>query len=425
MSIGKIHSDLFLHYYKTWGGVEDYVSDNLGIPDFFQRVPQDNEVLPTKLREDARSALLERKSMGLLSNTELQEFWYLLERYHSPPTVNGEKFMNYENFRKASKEASPKAKQYFTAATFVKLLREDEVLSRINILAFFNYVMKKVWLQQTHVGISLYDVCGEGYLRETDLENYMLELIPTLCQLSELEPTFQTFYVCTAVRKFFFFLDPLRSGRVRITDILSSGFLDSMLELREVTTSEAQLAANWFSHQSAIRVYGSYLLLDEDRNGLLTRSELSRFGNGTLTDVFLDRVFQECLTYEGEMDYKTYLDLVLATENKHEPQAIAYLFRILDVGGQGKLDSLTLRYFYDGIEKKLRASDSDTPSFENVLSEIFDMVRPANPHYITVDDLINCGKGDTVINILIDLQGFWAHENREAFTSEIPDEAEL
>ncbi|KAH8855478.1 Serine/threonine-protein phosphatase 2A regulatory subunit B'' subunit gamma [Schistosoma japonicum] len=385
----NLHNDLFLHYYKAWGGVEDYESDNLGIPDFFQRVPQDNEILPAKLREDARSALLERKSIGLLSNSELQEFWYLLERYHSPPTVNGEKFMNYENFRKASKEASPKAKQYFTASTFAKLLHEDEILSRINILAFFNYVMKKVWLQQTHVGISLYDVCGEGYLRETDLENYMLELIPTLCQLSVMESTFQTFYVCTAVRKFFFFLDPLRSGRVRITDILASGFLDSMLELREVTTSEAQLAANWFSHQSALRVYGSYLLLDEDRNGLLTRSELSQFGNGTLNDMFLDRVFQECLTYEGEMDYKTYLDLVLAMENKHEPQAIAYLFRILDVGGQGKLTSLTLRYFYDGIEEKLRASDNDPPSFDNILNEIFDMVRPVNPHYITLDDLIN------------------------------------
>lgn len=27
----------------------------------------------------------------------------------------------------------------------------------------------------------------------------------------------------------------------------------------------------------------------------------SRYGTGTLTQVFLDRVFQECLTYEGEM----------------------------------------------------------------------------------------------------------------------------
>ena len=32
------------------------------------------------------------------------------------------------------------------------------------------------------------------------------------------------------------------------------------------------------------------------------------------------RVFEECLTYGGEMDYKTYLDFVLALENRKEPQ---------------------------------------------------------------------------------------------------------
>lgn len=46
-----------------------------------------------------------------------------------------------------------------------------------------------------------------------DLENYILELIPTLPQLDGLEKSFYSFYVCTAVRKFFFFLDPLRTGR--------------------------------------------------------------------------------------------------------------------------------------------------------------------------------------------------------------------
>jgi len=30
-------------------------------------------------------------------------------------------------------------------------------------------------------------------------------------------------------------------------------------------------------------------------------------------------------------DYKTYLDFVLALENKKEPQALHYLFKILDV----------------------------------------------------------------------------------------------
>ena len=71
----------------------------------------------------------------------------------------------------------------------------------------------KVWLHQTRIGLSLYDVAGQGYLREADLENYILELIPTLPQLDGLERSFYSFYVCTGVRKFFFFLDPLRTGR--------------------------------------------------------------------------------------------------------------------------------------------------------------------------------------------------------------------
>ena len=43
----------------------------------------------------------------------------------------------------------------------------------------------QVWLQQTRIGLSLYDVAGRGYLRESDLENYILELIPTLPQLGK------------------------------------------------------------------------------------------------------------------------------------------------------------------------------------------------------------------------------------------------
>ena len=73
---------------------------------------------------------------------------------------------------------------------------------------------------------------------------------------------------------------------------------------------------------------GQYLSLDTDHNGMLSKQELLRYsmvdllsrllmwltfqvkivcsfsfryGTGTLTKVFVDRVFQECLTYEGEV----------------------------------------------------------------------------------------------------------------------------
>ena len=47
-----------------------------------------------------------------------------------------------------------------------------------------------------------------------------------------------------------------------------------------------------------------------------------------MTAQFVDRLFQEYTTYNGEIDYKLYLDFVLAKENpKHVtvPPACSYL----------------------------------------------------------------------------------------------------
>jgi len=70
----------------------------------------------------------------------------------------------------------------------------------------------------------------------------------TLCaQLDGLEKSFYSFYICTAVRKFFFFLDPLRTGRVRIQDILACSFLDDLLEVCCVHRNFAYYLWNTFS----------------------------------------------------------------------------------------------------------------------------------------------------------------------------------
>lgn len=215
------------------------------------------------------------------------------------------------------------------------------------------------------------------------------------------------------MRKFFFFLDPLRAGRIRIQDILACTFLDELLELRDQDLSKEVQETNWFSAPSALRVYGMYLSLNEDHNGMLSKQELLKYGTGTLTPAFVNRVFQECLTYEGEMDYKTYLDFVLALENRKEPQALQYFFRILDVRQQGYLDAFTLNYFFRDILRKMEKHNKEPVRFEDVKDEIFDMVRPVDPLRITLKDLVACCHGDTVVSILIDLNGFWNYENRE------------
>lgn len=50
---------------------------------------------------------------------------------------------------------------------------------------------------------------------------------------------------------------------------------------------------------------------------------------------------------------------------------------------------------------------------EDVKDEIFDMVKPQDPLRITLEDLVECKQGDTVCSMLIDIGGFWAHDNRE------------
>jgi serine/threonine-protein phosphatase 2A regulatory subunit B'' len=316
------------------------------IPTFFRALPPEEDVLQQKLREEARAEFLQRRSRALLDNEELKRLWTLLDSNattgsgtSSPAAVSkepapgqqqqdGEQMIGYEEYKKVKELAGEKCAPFFTAVVFAKL-QQGDAHGRISVMAFFNYVMRKVWLHQTRIGLSLYDVTGQGYLREQDLENYIAELIHTLPQLDGLEKSFHNFYTCTAVRKFFFFLDPLRTGKIRIQDILACSFLDELLELRDQDLAKDVQEANWFSAPSALRVYGVYLNLDQDHNGMLSKSELLKYGTGTLTTAFVDRVFQECLTYEGEMDYKTYLDFVLALENRKEPQALQYYFRYI------------------------------------------------------------------------------------------------
>ncbi|XP_012513371.1 PREDICTED: serine/threonine-protein phosphatase 2A regulatory subunit B'' subunit gamma [Propithecus coquereli] len=366
--------DLFTKYYSEWkGGRKNTNEFYKTIPRFYYRLPAEDEVLLQKLREESRAVFLQRKSRELLDNEELQNLWFLLDKHQTPPMIGEEAMINYENFLKVGEKAGPKCKQFFTAKVFAKLLHTDSY-GRISIMQFFNYVMRKVWLHQTRIGLSLYDVAGQGYLRES-------------------------------------------KGKIKIQDILACSFLDDLLELRDEELSKESQETNWFSAPSALRVYGQYLNLDKDHNGMLSKEELSRYGTATMTNVFLDRVFQECLTYDGEMDYKTYLDFVLALENRKEPAALQYIFKLLDIENKGYLNVFSLNYFFRAIQELMKIHGQDPVSFQDVKDEIFDMVKPKDPLKISLQDLINSNQGDTVTTILIDLNGFWTYENREVLVA--------
>ena len=191
-------------------------------------------------------------------------------------------------------------------------------------------------------------------------------------------------------------------------------------------------SGNWFSAENALRVYSEYLELDTDQNGMLSRDELLAYSGSKqpmrLTKAFVWRIFEEIPTYrvasppgstdnvnntssinnsdpeatvdgsdtahlnadhvdltagstantaavrKGEMDYKTFLDFVLAMENKHTPQALRYFWRLLDVQRRGKLGRFAINYFFRDVVTKLRENGFEPPDAADVRDEIFELL---------------------------------------------------
>jgi serine/threonine-protein phosphatase 2A regulatory subunit B'' len=62
-----------------------------------------------------------------------------------------------------------------------------------------------------------------------------------------MQEKFYGFYVITAVRKFFFFLDPKKTGKIWIKDLLTSPILAELYELRQERWTVDDAMMNWFS----------------------------------------------------------------------------------------------------------------------------------------------------------------------------------
>ena len=73
------------------------------------------------------------------------------------------------------------------------------------------------------------------------------------------------------------------------------------------------------------------------------------------------------------MDFKTFLDLVIALETLDTKQSLQYFFRILDIIHCGKITPMSISYFYTDIQKGLQEGGWDAPILEDIRGEIYDM----------------------------------------------------
>jgi serine/threonine-protein phosphatase 2A regulatory subunit B'' len=326
------------------------------IPRFFFKKRFDGNSLQAKIRKRAQQEFFWHKHEELLGD-RLQEL-YKVARAHT--------HVDYVEFKHLGRPFV--GTEYFKAATFLKFDRDRH--GRIEVAAFLAYVVRREELMHNRLHLSCYDTDQDGFLTLFDLKDYVQDVVHSLPQLENFEgfdEQFLPFYTLTAVSKFFFFLDPQHKQKIRIRDLACSFEFAELSELRQQDFLPAEeldgpcFGGNWFSPQFAMDLYRYYLQLDVDRNGLLSKAELREFGrpredghNGVfpvptcaLTDVFIDRVFEDCpLLYDGEMDFKTFVDFTIAMVYKHTPEALHYFFRLLDVQNSGRLTAFGINFFF-------------------------------------------------------------------------------
>ncbi|KAI3380412.1 hypothetical protein SNEBB_007882 [Seison nebaliae] len=398
-----------------------------------------------KLRACAKRELIHKKlENDTISDEEMDQIDQIIES-HFPSATDD--LLTYDQYRELIELLMKKKNKKFLKFLTIPLFSALNFNHQISISQIKSFIMKQSWTSQTRYGLALYDFDGGGMLSQNHLTQYIMELIPTLTSLNHLSTTLYNFYSMVVVRKFFFFLDPMKLRRIRISDILVSGYLDDLLELRDEIDQPLNSSSflmndlcgnyltkkNWFSAENCERIFQKFIQLDRDGNGKLSREEMNHFANFTST--FLDVLFD---TISTELEYVSFIDLLLARETINEPQSIRYFFRFLDFSQKGYMTAFDIEYFYEGVkkeygrlnnlneeddeetngekeQKKLDEINNFFPSTLIMCREIFDMISPKNLERIYLKDLINCGFAATVVTILIDVRGFYLHEHRDQF----------
>ncbi|XP_037707509.1 serine/threonine-protein phosphatase 2A regulatory subunit B'' subunit gamma-like isoform X2 [Drosophila subpulchrella] len=290
------------------------------IPKFFDPPPKPEDKARQLRRREAHSHFLQDQAEELLNAEDLSELLRTLEKHVTETTRSKRQLINLDDYLIVVSKVSAKCQKLMTVALFFELMLSSNYPGLLDIVSIYNHIIRRVSVIQGRIGLSSYDDFGQGYLNESGLESYITDIIPKLGQIRDcMQPSFQRFYVCSVVKKFFFYLDHLHVRRIRIRDIASSGLLSQLLALRDKPNykdAKETETTNCFSMPAILGVYEKYLDLDTDHDGMLSKKELSKYGSGGLTSIFLDRAFEVCRTYSGKMDYKTFLDFHFAMENR-------------------------------------------------------------------------------------------------------------
>ncbi|KAI8898931.1 hypothetical protein BC833DRAFT_587720 [Globomyces pollinis-pini] len=386
------------------------------IPKFYRKKITSERDLTKNYSKLVFKTKLNRIRDQLLQSYEMDSIRDLIIEHSEK--ISGNFWLTFDNFLKIGSLVTSKAKVYFKSSLFLRFKPNQNRL--ISSDALFDYLDRSNTNIDMLFNLSNYGREFPGFITDEELGLFFEDMMPRLHLGSQVDG-FKPYYLCICTRKLSFFLDPKRLGRVNIETLALSNVFNELLELRDPDLPKDIRDLNWFSAKSTKRVYSkhydfisvdNFMQMNVSKSGMLDKKELSRYLGGRLTKSFIERLFAEKQTYNGQLDFVGYLDFVLAMEHSDTKEGLTWMFPIFDVKKDGFLDESTIAYFIKDVSIRMFAAGIEDTPRQNIINEIFDMANPQVHDIITLKDLQNCKQGDTIFNILYDFMGFHEYDTR-------------
>ncbi|XP_076639737.1 uncharacterized protein LOC143351757 isoform X2 [Colletes latitarsis] len=262
------------------------------------------------------------------------------------------------------------------------------------------------------------------------------DLIPLVQDVVETHPgltflkeatEFHSRYVHTVIARIFYCVNRSWSGRISVAELRRSNLL-SVIAVLEHEEDINQVTA-YFSYEHFYVIYCKFWELDRDHDLFIDKTDLTKHNDHALSKRMIARIFSGAVTRGGmksgngvqqpqdKMSYTEFVWFLLSEEDKNHPTAIEYWFRCMDLDGDGYLSMYELEYFYEEQLHRMEAIGLETLPFEDCLCQMLDMIKPATPGKISLNDLKKCKMTSIFFDTFFNLEKYLDHEQRDPFAS--------
>ncbi|KAJ1694315.1 hypothetical protein LUZ63_011013 [Rhynchospora breviuscula] len=327
--------------------------------------------------------------------------------------------LQLQDFKTVTKEIC-KLPSFLSTVLFKKI--DVESRGSVTRSAFVDYWINKNMITMD-IATQIYTILKQphqNYLVQEDFKPILKELLLTHPGLEFLQntPEFQERYSETVIYRIFYYMNRAGNGRLTLRELKRGNLIDAMQQADD--EEDINKVLRYFSYEHFYVIYCRFWELDTDHDFLISKENLIKYGNHSLTYRIVDRIFSQVprkfiSKVEGKMSYEDFVYFILAEEDKPSEPSLEYWFKCLDLDGNGILTTNELQFFYEEQLHRMECMTQEPVLFEDILCQLIDMIHPEDESHLILKDFKRCKLSGHVFNILFNLNKFMAFESRDPF----------